>query len=143
MADKLGAQLLVGQVWDVSVGEPDSITSIEHGHLTVVEIRLLLLAMDGALKPHVSIIPNFLYKPEPFVHLRGIGLARSPLSQGWLIYPWHMEESQPGGGVFRPGKESGPLPLLVLAVSSQDPPLSTEEGSGSRHDTLANQRTVH
>ena len=61
---KPGVRLFAGQAkWEVPDGEPDVITRMEHGHRTVVAIRLLLLATDGMPEPHMSTTPNLFCAP--------------------------------------------------------------------------------
>jgi hypothetical protein len=82
---------------------------MEQGSLTAVVVRLILLTVGGALEPQVGTVPHLLCMPEPLVNCRGLGLARSPRSQGRLI-------SQGALGVS-PVEEPGPLPLPVLALT--------------------------
>lgn len=43
--------------WEVPGGEPDTSTRMEHGSLTAVAVRLLLLAVNSGLEAHVGIVP--------------------------------------------------------------------------------------
>ena len=67
-------------------------------------------------------------RSKPLFHRRSGGLAWRPRSQGQLVPQDALEGRQPGGGVKRlilsalcQGKEPGPLPLLDLTVTPQEP----------------------
>eukprot|EP00063_Salmo_salar_P072595 XP_014047430.1 PREDICTED: uncharacterized protein KIAA0754-like [Salmo salar] len=110
--EALVIELPAGQAkQEVPGRKPDVITRMEHRSLTAVAGRLLLLAA------------------EPLFYRRSFVLARGPWSQGQLVPQNVLEGRQPGVGVMKgilgvlhPGKEPGPLPLLVLAVTPKEHP---------------------